>query len=108
MAKFDKKNNVIIWKNCKTDVFYYEGPADSYKSEVKFDGNRIVVSYKDEDGYTTYDGESTGDGHFELSSPRAAGRATLHVLEKGRILEGYWEEGGDKGMWRISLVDHSM
>ena len=106
MAKVSNKNNVKIWRDCKVDIFYYEGDADIEKCEVRFEGNKIVVSYKDEGGYTTYSGESQGEGHFELTAPSVRGMATLHMFSKGRILEGYWREGGDGGMWRIFLTDN--
>lgn len=66
----------------------------------------IVVSYEVENGgHIVYQGTEKGNGHYELSAPNVNGKATLHMFEKSRILEGYWAEEDEdwRGMWRVRL-----
>ena len=96
-----------LWKNCIMETFYYDGPFDSATCQVRIDGDKIVVSYKDEGFAKTvvYNGVDHGIGHYELSCPEEHGHATLHRFNKdSRYLEGYWEERPDSGMWRIELA----
>jgi hypothetical protein len=73
--------------------------------EVRIDENSIVVSYKGDDGLPiVYKRKNHGDGHFELMAPQIDSKATLHMFNNGKILEGFWLEGGYKGMWRIQLA----
>lgn len=74
--------------------------------EVRFLDSGIVVSYGDEElGIVRYTGDERGAGHYKLTSPEIKGRATLHRFEGESILEGYWIENRDQGMWRIYLDD---
>lgn len=95
------------WSKCVVEVVYYDHtPADvSEGCEVKIDEHEIVVTYTDADGSVHYRGKNDGSGHFELRSydPKRPGHATLHRFKDGLILEGYWEEDGYKGFWRIYL-----
>ena len=95
----------MIWSNSKADIYYRDTEADlDEPCEVRVDGNSIVVSYEDDGGHTVYKGIENGIGHFELSAPTVKGRASLHMFKHNRILEGYWEEDGQRGMWRIKLA----
>ena len=71
--------------------------------QVRIDGTRIAISYQQHDGPTVYEGEEIASGHFELACARKNGRATLHRPPGENLLEGYWVEGQDHGMWRIKL-----
>lgn len=94
----------MVWSNSKMDTFYYDGAADTDSPcEVRIDGNEIVVSYEGDDGPIIYKGQAMGVGHFELRSAAVDGRATLHMFEGGKSLEGFWVEDGIEGMWRITL-----
>jgi hypothetical protein len=62
------------------------------------------VSYVDE-GTVVYEGAEEAPGHFRLTSPAVNGRATLHQFPGDDMLEGFWAEGGGRGMWRIQLND---
>ena len=105
----DSKQTYPVVKKCIIDFFYYdEGAEVEIEGEVKFDDSRIVVSYELEDGgYVVYQGTEKGKGHYELKAPSVNGRATLHMFEKSKILEGYWFESdeGWSGMWRIKLLE---
>lgn len=104
-AVADINNQIRIYTNCKMDTVYYdETSADlSCDCELKFASNKIVVSYKNDDDYIVYKGESKGYGHYLLTSPNNNGRASLHMFADSSYLDGYWEEGGDTGFWRIEL-----
>lgn len=94
----------MTWNNCTMDTFYYDGGADTGSScEVRIDDNEIVVSYNNEERPIIYKGQANGAGHFELRSTEVNGRATLHMFEGGKFLEGFWVEDGTEGMWRITL-----
>jgi hypothetical protein len=93
-----------VWQNCRVDIFYYDGIADTGEPcEVRIDKDEIVVSYDDEDGPVVYKGKNKGDGHFDLRARKIEGQASLHMSEGSHILEGFWKEGINKGMWRITL-----
>lgn len=93
-----------VWKKCTMDVLYYDGEADiDCPCEVKIEKKEIVVSYIDDDIPTLYRGKEKTNGHYELESPKANGKASLHRFENGKILEGFWVEDNDRGMWRIKL-----
>ncbi len=91
-----------LWRNCEADIFDYDGNVQTNEPyEVKFNGDKIVVSYKDDDGgYTVGEGQQNGKGHFFLKAESVKGRATLHMLDEEEILEGFWEEDGEEAMWR--------
>lgn len=95
-------------KECTIEFFYYDQGAEmDIEGEVKFDDSRIVVSYPLEDGgYVVYHGTERGKGHYELRAPAINGKASLHMFEKSKILEGYWFEADEDwgGMWRIRLL----
>lgn len=98
-----------IWKNSRFDTFYYDDEADCNEPcEVRIDGGRIVVSYESDGDQIVYSGNERGTGHYELTAPQANGRATLHMFEESRVLEGWWEEMWDetkvRGMWRIFIT----
>jgi len=96
------------YKNSVSWNYYFDSSAaESSPCEVRITGDQIVVSYETDDGYTVYAGSEKAPGHFILESDSPAGRATLHRLPDSLILEGYWEEGGSKGMWRIQLGEVS-
>lgn len=100
-----------IWKNCSCDIYYPDRSAalNDTGYEVRIDGDELVVSYESEDGWVNYAGKDLGGGHFEVrastdSGSAVNGRSVLHrSTPDASILEGYWEEEGCRGMWRIYL-----
>lgn len=95
-----------IWTKCLSDTLYYDNsPADERGScRVSIDKEHITVTYDDDHDVVTYSGIDHGNGHFSLKCPERKGEASLHMFKDGNILEGYWFEGGTRGMWRIKLA----
>ncbi len=96
---------MAIWKNSFMDTLGYDGSIDlGKKCEVKIDDESISVSYTyEEEEPTYYKGGNDGSDHFQLDKNDQRGEASLHRFKNGLILEGYWEENGGKGFWRIKL-----
>lgn len=98
---------MTVWHNCLVDVIYYDERSALLRDEgyeIKIDDQEIVVSYQDDEGWVEYRGKNNGDGHFQLIAPERNGKSSLHrFLPDGEILEGYWQEDGHQGMWRITL-----
>jgi hypothetical protein len=91
------------WQHCRADFLYYDDIAETgIECQVRTNRDEIVVSYND-DGPVVYKGIKKGKGHFELKAPKINGRASLHMFENSKFLEGFWDEDGYKGMWRIWL-----
>lgn len=81
------------------------GAMASQQCEVQLGSNsEIEVTYQtDSDGVVSYEGMEQDEGHYQLESTSPDGRATLHRFSGGLILDGYWEAGVERGMWRITL-----
>lgn len=107
----NKKESVIkpkMVKDCSIDFYYYERAAEfDVHGEVRFSDNMLIVSYELENGtHVVYQGTEKGKGHYELRAPIVNGKATLHMFDHSKILEGYWFEEDENwsGMWRIRLT----
>jgi hypothetical protein len=97
---------MTIWKHSTMENYYASGDEKiDLHCEVRIDGEKIVVSYDDDDGPSVYEGSQTAPGHFSLALPRKKGRATLHRAPDSDFLEGHWIEAGYQGMWRIQLSE---
>lgn len=97
---------MITWKSCTADILYYDGRPVITKDEgyiVRITDETIEVAYDDENGAVCYRGKNTGDGHYDLTAVERHGRASLHAFPNSLFLEGYWNEGETRGMWRIEL-----
>jgi hypothetical protein len=93
---------VSTWKHSLLASFHRETNGEC---QVRIHGTKITVSYEQHDGPVVYEGEEVAPGHFELACARKSGRATLHRFPGENLLEGYWVQGQDRGMWRIELKD---
>lgn len=95
------------WNNCTADILYYDDRAATTNDEgyiVRLSDDLIEVAYDDEDGVAVcYRGKNNGNGHFDLTAPERKGRASLHCFPNSHFMEGYWQEGDARGMWRIQL-----
>lgn len=93
------------YKNATYWTFHFgKEAAESHPCEVRImDDGEIVVSYETDSDFVLYKGEEQGAGHYLLECEEPQGRASLHRFPDSLILEGYWEEDGLKGMWRIEL-----
>lgn len=95
-----------VWKNCIADILYYDGRAAATNDEgyiVRLSDDSIEIAYDDDEGAVCYRGKNSGDGHFDLTAPGRDGRASLHCFPGSHFMEGYWQEGDARGMWRIHL-----
>ncbi len=88
-------------------AFFYDTPSEDSLCDVRIDGKKIVVSYIEEGvpRAVIYEGTEHDPGHYELSNKDMKGRATLHRFKDGKFLEGWWQENGIQGMWRITLPE---
>ena len=96
-----------VWERAMADIIYYDDtPATVHDKGyiVRLSDDFIEVCYDDEDGAVCYKGINHGTGHFELKAPERNGSATLHCFPNSHVLEGFWQEGQTKGMWRIWLA----
>ena len=95
-----------IWKNCTVDILYYDETAAALNDEgyiVRLYDDHIEVAYDDDEGAVCYRGKNSGDGHFDMAAPERNGRTSLHCFPGSHFMEGYWQEGDVRGMWRIHL-----
>ncbi len=93
------------WKNCTADILYYDNNAMTNDEGyiVRLSDQTIEVAYDDDDGAVCYRGKNEGNGHFKLTAPERSGQASLHCFPESHFMEGYWQEGESRGMWRIQL-----
>lgn len=96
-----------IWNNCEMASLSYDASIEHFSCEVRIDGKYIVVSYMEKGRATAviYKGTEHEPGHYELSNKDVKGRATLHRFNGSNFLEGWWQENGMQGMWRITLSE---
>ncbi len=94
-----------IYKNCATTILYFDGDpaAEDHGYLVRISEGSVEIAYDDDEGPVCYRGKNPGNGHYLLEAPERRGRATLHRMPGSKIMEGYWEEDGYRGMWRILL-----
>lgn len=92
-----------VFKTAQMDIFEKGVSESDCPCEVHIDAESLVVHYLDKNVPCTYQGRADGAGHFRLEKVGSHGHASLHRFEEGGFLEGYWEEGARKGMWRITL-----
>lgn len=95
-----------IYRHSTWRSYDNSGATDS-DCVVRITGTEIVVEFEG-DGtnvWHRYMGEEEGEGHYHLTCPELSGTATLHRFKDVDVLEGYWKEGGEIGMWIIELSD---
>ena len=97
---------MTIWKNCTCDLYFYDARADLKDPgyEVRIDGDEMVISYQDDGEWVNYKGKDLGGGHYELIADDVS-RAMMHRVPNSEIIEGFWQEGDNFGMWRLYLKD---
>lgn len=92
-----------IFRDALMDSYGSEGSYFDFPCRVRMDADLIVVEYDWDDGARTYRGYSNGAGHYRLTADGFKGEATLHRFPDAPVLEGYWVEEEQQGMWRIRL-----
>ena len=85
-------------KECKVEYFY-DDSYDSQVCEVIISPDKIVI---EEEHGVIWTGINDGSGHFHLVNENND-TASLHMFTNGKILEGFWIESGEQGMWRIHI-----
>lgn len=96
----------VTYPNSMYDSLYYDKtPAETKCAcTVRIGDGLIELSYDDDDGgIVRYIGTEEGQGHFHLKAPEVNGKATLHSFDGSEVLEGFWVENGERGMWRVTL-----
>lgn len=96
-------DQLTVWGKSSLTSYYDGDDRVDCDCQVRIEGQKIVVSYDDDDGPMVYQGSETAAGHYRLVSSRKNGRATLHREPGDDVLEGHWIEAGYEGMWRIQL-----
>lgn len=94
-----------FWMKASYETLFYDQEAyTDYFCEISLGNGEIRVRYEEDDGsLCTYIGTEVSDGHFDLRCPGRSGKATLHRFRGSRIFEGFWQEDGNRGAWRITL-----
>jgi hypothetical protein len=95
-----------VFKQSFMDTYssgHSEGVEYDWPCSVRIDEEMIVVEYSDDQDIVVYRGSSSGPGHYRLQKDGGRGDATLHRFPGGKILEGFWIEDVQQGMWRIRL-----
>lgn len=87
------------------DVYHAGGVDFDWPCKVRIDDEMIVIEYMHDNELCTYRGHSTGAGHYRLQAVGFRGDGTLHRFSGAPILEGFWVEEAQQGMWRVRLVD---
>jgi hypothetical protein len=93
-----------VFKNAQMDVYHAGGIEFDWPCTVRIDDEMLVLEYMHNNNeLCTYRGHSVGVGHFRLKADGFRGDATLHRFAASTILEGFWIEEAQQGMWRIRL-----
>lgn len=94
-----------VFDGARMDVYHSEGVDFDWPCKVRIDEEMIVIEYMHDTERCIYRGHSSGSGHYRLQADGFRGDGTLHRFPGGSILEGFWIEEVQQGMWRIRLVD---
>lgn len=96
----DKK----LYSDCVVKFYFDEYQALTLDCIIVIGSGEVELKYDDLDGFVSWKGREVSPGHYIVHANRKGARGTLHRTDVNSIyLEGYWVEGGEKGMWRINL-----
>lgn len=95
------------WVSGRVERFrVFEGQA-SYKYDipvlVKLTGKKVTLDYSPDGVEIIYKGRRIGHGSYRLFRKGGGGSGTLHKVPDRNLLEGFWDEDGARGTWRIHL-----
>ena len=94
-----------LWNSCTMESFFgHEVALETAPCRVRIGDGHVEVFYDDDSGEVCYRGPEIGAGHYNVTREHH-GAGSLHHFPDGRILEGWWREDGEVGMWRITLGD---
>ena len=96
---------MTVWENSILEIAFQDPtrPHETVECRVSIDDQSIVVAYEHDSTTMVYQGDNAGSGNFVLTCPENDGKASLHVVKDGEVLDGYWIISGEKGYWKISL-----
>lgn len=96
---------MTIWEKSIMEMAFQDQdrPHEKVECNVSINDQSIVVSYERDGHSVVYQGENAGTGNFVLACPEIDGKASLHIVKDGEVLDGYWIVAGEKGYWKISL-----
>ena len=96
---------MTIWEKSILEIAFQDKarPHDKVECQVSIDDQSIVVSYEHDGHAVVYQGGNASTGNFVLACPENDGKASLHVVKDGEVLDGYWIVSGEKGYWKIRL-----
>lgn len=95
---------MTVFRKSSMEVYFAEGsPLEQWPCEVRLEVGFVAVSYDGDAGPVVYEGRESGEGHFKVTSAAPKGTATLHRFSDSEVLEGWWSEDNQTGMWRIFL-----
>lgn len=107
MARANPLKKSVVYKGCKLSIYHPDRPADlDIDCIVVISQGSIELKYDQDDGqFWSWKGPEQGEGHYVVNANQEnlGARGTLHRLRDGFYLEGYWAEGGFRGMWRVTL-----
>lgn len=99
---------MTIWSNSRFETYFADGSlAEDGACVVKIDAGEIRVEYGNTQIPTCYVGFEDAAGHFYLQCDNPVGETFLHRMPGNNILNGWWKENGQQGMWRIHLIHSS-
>src|SRR5262245_17892701 len=95
---------MTVYRNSTMELFS-AGDQWDHPCEVRIGNGSISVSYEDGGIIVVYEGPEIEPGHFKLTANGngVSGRATLHRFTDADVLDGWWLENGNEGMWRLIL-----
>jgi hypothetical protein len=96
-----------LWEGCRVEVVPETGESsfDDDDCDVRLEGDRLVVTYWDDDGVVVFDGSRDADGVFDLWCRSRPRRAELRFSPETRALAGSWTQEENRGTMRIVLSD---
>ncbi|WP_194724047.1 hypothetical protein [Noviherbaspirillum malthae] len=98
------------WVGCTSTVYNGDGVwEDTEPYDVRISSKEVVVSYPGDKGRAViWRGDNDGSGRFELRAEGMDGFARLYLSRDGDVLEGYYREEGQVGMWQIALDEERL
>ena len=92
----------MIIRNATSASYYGSGLHDE-PCKVRLSDKQLDIICIDPGGREViWYGDEIAPGHYRLDN-REGGTGTLHCFPNSRFLDGWWQENGEEGMWRITL-----
>jgi hypothetical protein len=97
---------VATWEGCTTRIDFDDGtpPFVDDDTEVRIEGDRILLFYFDDEGPVVYDGVEEAPGSFRLSARSRPRTARMRFDASRSVLRGHFEEAGVEVRFEIRLA----